>query len=93
MANWADIRNAIKKFEGNITINTTAPLSGGGTGSSYTLTTDMSTDRLIGRTTAGSGVMEEISVTSPLSLSGGALSITIESLEAQLLDPYIGIGT
>ena len=36
----------------------------------------MSTSRLLGRTTASTGAIEQITVSSPLSLSGGALSST-----------------
>lgn len=57
------------------TIATTAPLSGGGDLSAdRTLTTSMNTNKLIGRSTAGVGVMEEVSVGTGLSLSGGTLS-------------------
>jgi hypothetical protein len=55
-------------------INTTAPLSGGPITTSGTITTAMATNKLIGRSTAGSGVMEEITVGTGLSLTGGTLS-------------------
>jgi hypothetical protein len=55
-------------------INTTAPLSGGPITTSGTITTAMATNKLIGRSTAGSGVMEEITVGTGLSLSGGTLT-------------------
>lgn len=56
------------------TISTTAPLSGGGDlSTNRTLTTSMATARLIGRTTAATGPMEEISVTAPLTLNALAL--------------------
>jgi hypothetical protein len=57
-------------------INTTAPLSGGPITTSGTITTSMATNKLIGRSTAGSGIMEEITVGTGLSLSGGTLSST-----------------
>lgn len=57
-------------------INTTAPLSGGPITTSGTITTTMATNKLIGRSTAGSGVMEEITVGTGLSLTGGTLSST-----------------
>ena len=57
-------------------INTTAPLSGGPITTSGTITTTMATNKLIGRSTAGTGVMEEITVGTGLSLSGGTLSST-----------------
>lgn len=56
------------------TISTTAPLSGGGDlSANRTITTSMSTARLLGRTTAGTGVAEEISVSAPLTFSALAL--------------------
>jgi hypothetical protein len=56
-------------------INTTAPLSGGGDLSAdRTLTTSMSTNKLIGRGTAGTGVMEEITLGTNLSLTGTTLN-------------------
>jgi hypothetical protein len=57
-------------------INTTAPLSGGPITTSGTITTAMATNKLIGRSTAGTGVMEEITVGTGLSLTGGTLSST-----------------
>jgi hypothetical protein len=52
----------------------TAPISyNSGT---QTVSTSMATSRLLGRTSAGTGVAEEISVGSGLSLSGGTLSST-----------------
>jgi hypothetical protein len=36
----------------------------------------LATNRLLGRTTAGTGAAEEISVSAPLSLSGGALAVS-----------------
>jgi hypothetical protein len=59
------------------TISTAAPLSGGGDLSAdRTITTSMNTNRLIGRGTAGSGVMEEITLGANLSLSGTTLNAT-----------------
>lgn len=56
-------------------INTTAPLSGGGDLSAdRTLTTSMNTNKLIGRGTAGTGVFEEITLGTNLSLSGTTLN-------------------
>ena len=58
-------------------INTTAPLSGGGDLSAdRTLTTSMATNKLIGRGTAGTGVMEEITLGTNLSLTGTTLNAT-----------------
>ena len=52
-----------------------APLLTSG-GSNPTLSTKMATNRLIGRSTAGQGVMEEIVIGTGLSLTGGTLSYT-----------------
>ena len=58
-------------------INTAAPLSGGGDLSAdRTLTTSMATNKLIGRGTAGTGVMEEITLGTNLSLTGTTLNAT-----------------
>ena len=63
------------------TISAVGPLSGGGDlSANRTITTSMATARLIGRTTAGVGVMEEISVDGSLTLSGGQLSVTTPAL-------------
>jgi len=59
--------------------------SGSITASGYTQTTS----RLLGRTTASTGAIEEISVGSGLSLSGGSLSAS-SSLPAGIISPYGG---
>ena len=57
------------------TISTAAPLSGGGDlTANRTITTSMATNRLIGRGTAGTGVMEEITLGTNLSLTGTTLN-------------------
>jgi len=57
------------------TISTTAPLSGGGDlTSNRTITTSMATNKLIGRGTAGTGVMEEITLGTNLSFTGTTLN-------------------
>lgn len=58
------------------TIAGTAPISVSSTAGTTTVTTSMNTARLLGRTTAGVGVAEEISVGTGLSLSSGTLSVT-----------------
>ena len=59
------------------TISTTAPLSGGGDlSANRTLTTSIATSRIVGRTTAGTGVMEELTVGTGLTLSAGSLALT-----------------
>lgn len=55
-------------------IDTAGLISGGPITSSGTITTSMSTGKLVGRSTAGVGVMEEITVGTGLTLSGGILS-------------------
>ena len=58
-------------------VATTAPLSGGGDLSAdRTLTTSMATNKLIGRGTAGTGVMEEITLGTNLSFAGTTLNAT-----------------
>jgi hypothetical protein len=54
-------------------VTATAPLTSSG-GTTPVLSTSMATNRLIGRSTAGTGVMEEIQVGNFLTLSGGVLS-------------------
>ena len=49
-------------------------------GTTPVISTLMHTDRLIGRTTAGTGVMEEIAVGTGLTLSGGTLNATAQTV-------------
>lgn len=56
-------------------VTATAPLTSSG-GNTPNISSLMSTNKLIGRSSAGSGVMEEISIGAGLSLSGGTLSNT-----------------
>lgn len=58
-------------------IATSGLISGGTITSSGTISTSMNTNKLVGRSTAGAGVMEEITVGSGLSLSGGTLSASV----------------
>jgi hypothetical protein len=61
-------------------INTVSPLSGGGDLSAdRTITTSMATNRLIGRGTAGTGVMEEIVLGTNLSFAGTTLNASASS--------------
>lgn len=61
---------------GTVTSVATAGLiSGGPITVSGTITTSMATNRLVGRTTASAGIMEEISVAANLGLSAGTLSV------------------
>jgi len=65
---------------GNITtgsvtsIATSGLISGGTITGTGTITTSMATGKLVGRSTAGTGVMEEITVSTGLTLSGTTLS-------------------
>ena len=54
-------------------VGATGPITSSG-GTTPTISTSMSTNKLIGRSTAGTGVMEEITIGSGLTLSGGTLS-------------------
>lgn len=57
-------------------IATAGLISGGPITTTGTITTSMATGKLVGRSTAGTGIMEEITVGSGLSLSGGTLTAT-----------------
>jgi hypothetical protein len=59
-------------------VGATSPITSSG-GATPTISTSMNTNKLIGRSTAGTGVMEEISVGSGLTLSGGSLSASINN--------------
>lgn len=61
---------------GVTSVTATSPITSSG-GSTPDISTSMSTNKLIGRSTAGTGVMEEISIGTGLSLSGGTLSSSI----------------
>ncbi len=60
-------------------IATSGLISGGTITTSGTIGTSMNTNKLVGRSTAGVGEMEEITVGTGLSLSGGTLSSTVTS--------------
>ena len=57
-------------------IATAGLISGGTITGTGTITTSMATNKLVGRSTAGTGVMEEITIGTGLSLSAGTLSNT-----------------
>jgi hypothetical protein len=61
-------------------IATAGLISGGTITGTGTITTSMATGKLVGRSTAGTGVMEEITVGTGLSLSGGTLNATAQSV-------------
>jgi hypothetical protein len=56
-------------------VGATGPITSTG-GNAPVISTSMATNKLIGRSTTGTGVMEEITVGSGLTLSGGTLSAT-----------------
>lgn len=60
-------------------VGATSPITSTG-GTTPVISTSMSTNKLIGRSTAGTGVMEQISVGTGLSLSGGTLSATVQQV-------------
>jgi hypothetical protein len=60
---------------GVTSVTATAPLTSSG-GATPVISTSMATSRLLGRTTAGTGVAEEISTAGTLTLTGGTLTGT-----------------
>jgi hypothetical protein len=74
----AEILNKPTIPSGTVTsVATTGLISGGTITSSGTITTSMNTNKLVGRFTAGTGVMEEITIGSGLTLTGaGTLNNT-----------------
>jgi hypothetical protein len=72
-----DANGKPKTTGGGVTsVGTTGLISGGPITSTGTISTSMSTNKLVGRSTAGTGIMEEITVGSGLTLSGGTLTNT-----------------
>jgi hypothetical protein len=71
-ADWTTFNN-----KGTVTSIATAGLISGGTiTNTGTITTSVNTNRLIGRSTAGVGVMEEITLGTGLSFTGTTLNVT-----------------
>jgi hypothetical protein len=60
-------------------VGATSPITSSG-GNTPTISTSMATNKLIGRSSAGVGVMEEITVGTGLSLSAGTLNATAQSV-------------
>lgn len=60
-------------------VTATSPITSSG-GNTPVISTSMATNKLIGRSTAGTGVMEEITVGTGLSLSGGTLNATAQTV-------------
>jgi hypothetical protein len=56
-------------------VGATLPITSSG-GATPTISTSIDTNKLVGRSTAGVGVMEEITIGSGLTLSGGTLNAT-----------------
>jgi hypothetical protein len=68
------IKNKPSIGAGSVTsVGTAGLISGGPITTSGTITTSMNTSKLVGRYTAGSGIMEEISVGSGLTLTGAGV--------------------
>jgi hypothetical protein len=64
---------------GVTSVGATSPITSSG-GTTPVISTSMATNKLIGRSTAGVGVMEEITVGTGLSLSGGTLNATAQTV-------------
>jgi hypothetical protein len=60
-------------------VTATSPIASSG-GTAPVISTSMATNKLIGRSSAGTGVMEEITVGTGLSLSAGTLNATAQSV-------------
>lgn len=72
------ITNTSPSSGGTVTgVTATSPITSSG-GTAPVISTYMATNKLIGRSTAGTGVMEEITVGTGLTLSGGTLSATAQ---------------
>jgi len=72
-ADWTTFNS---KGVGTVTsVSATAPITSSG-GATPTISTSMATNKLLGRSTAGTGVAEEITIGTGLSLSAGTLSNT-----------------
>jgi hypothetical protein len=80
---WTMIGSATGGGGGTGTVTSVATaglMSSGGSPitTSGTITTSMNTNKLVGRSTAGTGIMEEITVGSGLTLSAGTLSASAQ---------------
>jgi hypothetical protein len=73
LATLTDIPSAVTS------VSATSPITSSG-GTTPDISTSMNTNKLIGRSTAGTGVMEEITVGTGLSLSGGTLNATAQTV-------------
>jgi hypothetical protein len=75
----ADGTIALLSDVGVTSVTATSPITSSG-GTTPDISTSMATNKLIGRSTAGVGVMEEITVGTGLTLSGGTLNATATSV-------------
>jgi hypothetical protein len=81
---------------GVATVTATAPLTSSG-GANPNISTSMATNRILGRTTAGTGAVEEITVGTGLSLSAGSLTSTgitgsVGAVDNAILRADVGTG-
>ena len=60
-------------------VGTTGLISGGTITTTGTITTSMNTNKLVGRSSIGTGIMEEITVGTGLTLSSGTLNATAQT--------------
>ena len=74
-------------------IATTGLISGGTITSSGTISTNMASNRLVGRATAGAGIMEEITLGTGLSFSGTTLNATAGTVTSIATAGLISGGT
>ena len=75
----ADGTIALLSDIGVTSVTATSPITSSG-GATPDISTSMSTNKLIGRSTAGVGVMEEITIGTGLTLSGGTLNASAEGV-------------
>jgi hypothetical protein len=61
-------------------VTATSPITSSGAGTTRNISTSMFANKLIGRSTTGVGVMEQINVGTGLTLSGGTLNATAQSV-------------
>lgn len=73
-------------------VGATAPITSSG-GTAPTISTSMNTNKLIGRGTAGTGVMEEITLGTNLSLSGTTLNASVTGGGVTATTTEIDLGT
>lgn len=71
-------------------VSTAGLISGGPITTTGTITTSMNTNKLVGRGTAGVGVMEEITLGTNLSLSGTTLNATVTTGDS--ISPFLLMG-